>query len=324
MRPKSLVLLVLALGCGLIAAIGINQVLASKQQPQTVEEVEKAELVVALSQINPGDPFKPENIKLEAWPKENVPPGAITKIEDLTGRKPRVVIFPGEAIIEPKLMNKDTDGISTRIPAGFRLATVRVDAEKGGAGMILPGDHVDVMVTLQENQSRGIPKTTTLTFLQNVKVVAADNIIDRNTSGETSIAAKTISLLVKPVEVAMVNMAADLGTIKLTLRGHNDDGPADVPAVSPQDLFSGRTPENNQQANTDGAKNLLDILNSQRNEPPAPAPAPPKDHFKMTIMEGGNLKAVEFENGERVDVPVSTPEPAREPIKNTTTDDSTG
>ena len=74
MRPKSLILLLLALGCGLVAAIGINRVLANRPVEQAAETGEMVPIFVALADIGLGDPLTAEVLKLEEWPKTKVPP----------------------------------------------------------------------------------------------------------------------------------------------------------------------------------------------------------------------------------------------------------
>ena len=102
MRPKSLLLLVLALGCGLVASIGISQVMdRNAKRPQAVETVP---IYVALHNINLGDPIDAKMVSLQEWPKDKVPRGAISKLEELEGRRPRTAIIEGEPILEGKLL----------------------------------------------------------------------------------------------------------------------------------------------------------------------------------------------------------------------------
>jgi pilus assembly protein CpaB len=103
MRPKSLVLLALALGCGLVASIGISQVLDGSNKPAAVET---APIYVALKNINVGDPLDEKMVSLEEWPKDKVPVGAITKWEDLVERRPRSNIYQGEPLLDSKLLAK--------------------------------------------------------------------------------------------------------------------------------------------------------------------------------------------------------------------------
>src|SRR5262245_47967794 len=81
MRPKSLLLLALALGCGLVASIGISQVMDRNSNSPAAIETEP--VYVALHNINLGDPIDSKMIALQEWPKGKVPRGAITKLEEL-------------------------------------------------------------------------------------------------------------------------------------------------------------------------------------------------------------------------------------------------
>ena len=127
MRPKSLMLLVLALGCGLVASIGISQVMdRNAKRPAAVQT---APIYVALHNINLGDPIDATMVSLQEWPKDKIPPGAIAKLEDIEGRRPRAAIIQGEPILDGKLLapGQLADPI-TAIPKGYRLKTISVDA----------------------------------------------------------------------------------------------------------------------------------------------------------------------------------------------------
>src|SRR5919108_4205856 len=116
MRSKSLVLLALALGCGLIAAIGINQVMANRGTQAAPTEMQA--IYVAMKDIPSRETVKVEDLKLEEWPKDKVPRGAITKPEQLAERSAKTKIYTGEPILETKLFSKDDPalGASRKIP----------------------------------------------------------------------------------------------------------------------------------------------------------------------------------------------------------------
>src|SRR5487761_1318010 len=208
MRPKSIILLTLALGCGLVASIGINQVMANRRAAPTVEQGETTPIFVAATEIGIGDPLTPQVLKLEAWPKEKLPGGSLGNLDDVEGRRSRAKFYPGEPILEAKLLPKGESGASAidMIPKGMRVVPIRVDAVSGASGMILPGDRVDMLVHLTENPARGVPRAITRTFLQNVKIFAVDNLYDRGTDNNT-LAAKTISVLVTPEHAELVALA---------------------------------------------------------------------------------------------------------------------
>ena len=215
MRPKSLLLLLMALGCGLVAAVGINQIMARPSN-----EAETTSIVVAKREVLKGDLIKPDDIRLQEWRRDALPEGAIEKIEDLQDKRVKATIIPGEPILMGKLIDGKGDNIE--IPSGMKAVTVKVDNVSGGAGLIKPGDNVDVLVHVEANQQRGIMAASTNCLLQNVKVIAVDDTVDRPAPGEPSIAAKTVSLLVGPKDAMRITLATEIGNIRLVMRSSKD------------------------------------------------------------------------------------------------------
>ena len=119
MRSKSVLLLTLALGCGLVASIGISQVMERRNAQQS-NAGETEPIFVALVDINPSDTITPQLIKLEEWPKGKIPAGAITKLEDIKGKRCRNKLYAGEPILAAKIngdgssgARADTQGVSS-------------------------------------------------------------------------------------------------------------------------------------------------------------------------------------------------------------------
>jgi len=310
MRPKSILLLVLALACGLVAAIGINQVMANRSQEPGVAHGEMEPIFIALRDVGLGDPITPEVLKLEDWPKSKIPSGALVRLEDIDGRRARTKFFAGEPIIDAKLFAKGEQGSGATdlIPRGMRVVVVKVD-DVSGSGLILPGDRVDVLVHLQDhNTSSAASKTSTRTFLHNVKVFAVNNIYSRESNGETVVSAKTISLLVSPQQAELVTMASEMGRIRLVMRSADDETETDSSGVTPSQLLGG-----NGDAIVDPILPLPSMLPSIAQTPTAAAnnaangaaPAAPdlKNAWKMLLIEGDTIREIEFEDGSRVGSP---------------------
>jgi pilus assembly protein CpaB len=254
MRPKSLALLVLALGCGLVASIGITQVMAKRDTKTEAPDGQMQTVFVAMDDIAMGEVLSPQALRLEQWPKDKVPSGALQKIEDIEGRRAKTKLYQGEPILENKLYGKgDTGGgVALRIPKGYRAVPVKVDDVSGGADMILPGDRVDVMVYLApKGGAAGVVEASSQTLLEDIKVFAVDSTVEIDSaSGSEPINAKTISLLVTPEQAAKVTLASQLGKIMLVMRSPDDDKIAAVPPVSVQDLFEGRNTGNRKAEDT--------------------------------------------------------------------------
>lgn len=246
MQPKSLILLLLALACGLVAAIGITQVI-SKQAHQPIPMGETVPILVAKETIPAWTPLSAQHVKLEPWPKDRVPEGAISQIESVEGRRTKTPLYPGEPLLEKKIFDKNANehGPTVMIPKGLRVVTVKVDQVSGGSGLILPGDRVDVAVVLRPDPNKGIVEPVTQTFLQDIKVFAVNDQfhIQGVAQEEKSIQAKTVSLLVTPEQAQMILVASEAGKIQLVMRSPEEQDQARVKPIRLRDVldFSEKT-----------------------------------------------------------------------------------
>lgn len=317
MRPKSIVLLLLALGCGLVASIGINQVLASRREAPQVVKGETQAILVAQSDIGVWEPLTVQKMKLEEWPKELVPANAITKLEEAEGRRARTEMTTGEPILTNKLLSPDASetGSAGLIPKGYRAVSVRVDAVSGGASLILPKDRVDVLVHISSNPGRGMNQTVTRTILQDVQVFAVNDVFRRDPamSEESSIAASTITLLLTPEDAELVTLASELGKIRLVLRSPEDDEVAEPPGADLAELFKDalrkgeRGDESLEVEDEDGdnaGQSLVDMIAAEQAKQPEPAEPEPaaqsEDMWTMLLLVGAEPREVQFRAGSRM------------------------
>ena len=237
MRTKSLVLLILALGCGLVASIGISQIIEqnkSGQQPAT----ETQAILVAMKPIAGQEQIKAENVKLEQWPKNLVPKGALSKLEEVEGHRVKYNITPGEPILQTKLVGDQDQRATTVVPPGYRLKAVHADAVSAVGNLIQPGDRVDVLVYLRSTNG-GQQAATTTTILQDIKVFAVNDQWRAGEAGGTDpIPVKNVSLLLTPEQVEKLTLASELGKVSLVLRSPDDKLKSDVgEGTTSKDLF---------------------------------------------------------------------------------------
>lgn len=300
MRPKTLVLFALALGCGSIAAVGINQMLANRHPTVVTVQGETTPILVALTELSMGDLITPEKVKLEPWPKDKLPPGAITSLPEIEARRTRVKLFPGEPLLEPKLLPKDADiaGASQFIPKGYRVVACKVDDVSAASSLIKPGDRVDVLVHLRANPGTGIDETQTVTVLQDIKVFSVNDIFHRSGDGaQDAIAARTVSLLVTPAQAEVVTLATEMGQIRLVLRSAEDDSIASTSGATHLALLGQADAADRDQEDPrdpDAGNALLDMLNSKK---PAPEPVveePAAEVWKMILIEAEKAQQLEF------------------------------
>lgn len=242
MRPKSLILLALALGCGLAASVGISQIMDANAN-RSATEVGSTPIYVALHNINLGDPINANMVTLQEWPSNNLPAGVMTSIEGLQGRRPRTTIVAGTPLLEAHLLAQDelADPLAN-IPPGYRLSTISVDAEKSSAGLLSPGDRVDVQLFVAANTRNNIEESMTKVILQNIRVFAVEQAVQRTAEGdESKNIPKTVSLLVKPQQASSLDLAQNLGKLSLIPRNPNDETSTVAVEMNVLDLLGGRS-----------------------------------------------------------------------------------
>jgi pilus assembly protein CpaB len=297
MRPKSLLLLALALGCGLVASIGISQVMDRNSRPQ--QALETTPIYVAKHNINTGDPIDASMLSLQEWPKDKVPRGAIATLEDLEGRRPRSTIIEGEPILDAKLLARGhvPDPIQ-QISKNMRLKTISVNAETSAAGLLGPGDRVDVHLFVKADARNNIPFALSKVILQNIRVFAVDATVQRSPDGtEERTNAKTVSLMVTPQQASILTLAEKLGDISLVPRNPDDDLAAEVSPLTAADLLDAqgvgsRAFEQGRDQQTTAVEpadhgGLASVVDSA--VPPAVPP------FEMEIIEANAVRVVQID-----------------------------
>jgi pilus assembly protein CpaB len=213
MRGKSGVLLIVALGCGMVASVGISQVVIEKQAGN--ETVEMVEILVATKDIDVSEKITAENIRLEKWPQDRLPEGAIIKLDEVENRFANQRLYEGEPILHRKLMDSQ-ESVALKIPPGHRVFDLSVDDKTGGMGYIQPGDRVDVIGFFPSTS--GSSPGQTQTVLRAVSVFGVDGNTIRSTGeGDKKKAASTIQLLIQDSQQEVMTTAAALGQMRVSL-----------------------------------------------------------------------------------------------------------
>jgi len=307
MRSKSILLLTLALGCGLVASIGISQVMdRTKASAPATGETEP--IFIALADIDAYKPITPQHVKLEEWPKGKIPAGAVRKLEDVENKRSRTKLYAGEPILTGKLMGLgENETPAGKIPEGYRVVSVRVDAVTGASSLILPGDRVDVLVYFRRDPGNNINETITKTILQDVQIFAVDT--ETKTEREPGedkapMAAKTVSLLVTPDQAERITTATESGTIRLVMRSPGDDANATSQGASINDIFAvGQKSDRDKEDKTkEGAQSSSGAFQSwleEQKQKLSGAAQPTEDdtavhNWRMVLMQGSELQEVEL------------------------------
>jgi len=142
MKPKTVVLLAIAVGSGLLAMLGVQQAMSgSAAQEETVN------VLVVIEEVSVGSALSEANVAFEARPVSGVPQDAITTPEQYAERSASYPLAIGDIVQMSKLTEKGQGGHSVLIPVGMRVIAIAVGDKDSMSGLINPGDHVDVLVT---------------------------------------------------------------------------------------------------------------------------------------------------------------------------------
>jgi pilus assembly protein CpaB len=161
------------------------------------------------------------------------------KIPELAGAVLRASLPKGSLLSKDDFIRPGESAfLAAVLRPGTRAVTIRVDDVTGGAGLIRPGNRVDVIVSgnLESGgaNKKGLPSAKTL--LRNVRVIAVNRDVDptaearveeETVKGKRDAQAKgTVTLEVAPGEVELITVGRSIGVLSLSLCSLEDSGEA--------------------------------------------------------------------------------------------------
>jgi pilus assembly protein CpaB len=259
-------------------------------------------VIVAARPLQFNAVLTPADLTEVPWPAASVPPGAFTSREALLGpggrRTALVAIAQNEPILASKVTGPGQRGsLSAVIEEGMKAVTIRVDDVLGVAGFVQPGDRVDVIWTRNERtaSASGRPATDTaysVLLLQNVRVLAIDQIVDR---GPQAKPARAVTIEVNAEGARQVALSANLGQLSLALLRAGSHANAEYRRTNIEDLGGPQRP---------GVS-----------APPPPQDAEP-DGSVVAVTRGTDRSFYEFTESGRREIKLSnkaTPPPSAAP-----------
>ncbi len=197
-------------------------------------------IVVASKPLRFGNELGAMSLREIPWPENAVPAGSFSKISEITSGARRVALTAIEAN-EPILASKITGPgqratLSAVLQDGMKAVTVRVNDVEGVAGFVLPGDRVDVALTRQNDKNAA----TTDVVLQNIKVLAIDQMADERTDKPSIV--KAVTLEVDTIAAQKLALASSVGNLSLMLRRAGEASAESTRRVTLTDLSTGNAP----------------------------------------------------------------------------------
>ncbi|SFK35330.1 pilus assembly protein CpaB [Pseudovibrio ascidiaceicola] len=240
MKASRLLVLIIALSAGGLAA-WLNLSSGSREQSPTIvvqeQEIPSLEILVAAQDLKVGTSLTEGDLAWAKWPEESVSDGVILRRSspnadnEFLGQIIKAAMFGGEPIRAERLIDTEKGFLAAILPKGKRAVAVPVDAVSTAGGFILPGDKVDVLVTMQaKKRDDGVISET---LLENIKVLAIDTTTASENSEKAMSPDQTATLELFPHEAETIARATQMGTLSLSLRSAADskDGVKQPPRV---------------------------------------------------------------------------------------------
>jgi pilus assembly protein CpaB len=240
MKRAQLIGIAVALCAGLLAFFLVKGIVNKPQVEKKVEvKVNSTEVLVARADISLGQVATESLFRWQTWPADAVTPNMISKtsgpraMTDLSGAIARAPILAGEPITTLKLIKAGQGGVLAAIlPAGMRAVSTKIKEETAVGKLILPNDHVDVILTRQMKGKSGEEHVAD-TLFRNVRVLAIGQQIETKEGKKSAEgAANTATLELTPRQAELLALANSMGELSLSLRSISEQNQEGGPTAT--------------------------------------------------------------------------------------------
>jgi pilus assembly protein CpaB len=302
MKSKTMILMVVAIVCGLAASYMTSRVIADRN---TDSEVEKVAVLVAKKNISMGTLLKePEKLFEEKqFTKGEEPKRAIKTFDLIKDRRLNKPLSAEQFVTPDDLNDKAQDGLAGGMQKGMRAVGLKVNLDTVVAGFVLPHSRVDIVSVVRRNENETYSKI----ILQNVLVLAVDAISQRP-DDKQSIPATTVTVQVTPAQAETLSLATELGTLRLILRPFGDEDRVTTAGVTPKGITAATDGKADDQVVSGDAEGgartpvwgskVPDVPASKQPETAPEPPPAPKTHT-LTIFNGDSVTKAVFTLGDK-------------------------
>ncbi len=241
---RNWVLVAAAVSLGLLAAYLGNKAVQDRMA-QLDEEAQRGqemvEVVVANRDLGKGDILVSEVLAVRKMPKQYthasaVPPAAFANIEKA---RLQVPIKRGEALLQAHIDGLGQRVFSTILQKGMRALTFEVDEISSTAGMLRPGDRVDLIYSVKSHGPTTPGEWFIYPLLSNVSVMATGQSVAKQDAKGAERRYTNVTMEVSPVDANRILLAKSSGEVTAILRNPDDETKNDSPVLTPAALMAG-------------------------------------------------------------------------------------
>lgn len=263
MRASTIIPITLGLVLSLAAGFMVFMWMQGNQKKQPVAAAPKTvEIVVSAQDVPKGTKLAETHLKLASFLPETVPAGSFTTPEQAYGRVVSTPFSAGEILTASRLVDDTVQygGVSTLISPGMRAIAVKGNQILGIAGFIRPGNHVDVLVTI-DDERRSDDKAVTKTVLENIRVIATGTELEQKESDAETSSVDVYTLELTPKDAEKLSLAATRGTLHFALRNPADTEKILTPGTNvPDTLASLAPPPKKRAASRKAPESVVEVI----------------------------------------------------------------
>ena len=236
-------------GCAYLLAHRYLSTQAAVTRQHLAGQYATREVMVAASALPAGATLAAAMLARRAVPERFLASDALDAngAAEVLGRKLNRALNGGEPVTASSLSAPVALQLSALVDPGLRALTIPVDESSAAAGLILPGDFVDLMLVTRADET-GAGAASVRPLLQAARVVATGQQLQRHPTadhaGEEGTAGAgapyaTVTLHVRPEDAQRVLLAQRLGELAVLLRPAGDSEPTALRPVDATNLFGG-------------------------------------------------------------------------------------
>lgn len=232
MAIRLILIVVVLVGVAGLGLLGIIAMAPTPQapRPEAAAPPERAAVLVAARPVQAGTLLKPEDLAARDVLLADLPEGAMRDAPEarveFIGAMVRRTLSQGDTLRFDAVLRPGENGFLAAVLApGMRAVTVGVDAVTGTAGLIWPGDRVDVILTQAFDDTDAAParRVAGETVLTAARVIAVDrHLVQGMQPGQVGDSLRetnrTVTLEVSAAQATRVAVANRLGRLSLALR----------------------------------------------------------------------------------------------------------
>ena len=211
----------------------VGQGLLQSDRPAAAA-VTSRHILVAVRALPVGNAIVAGDLAWRAWPDDGLDPAYIVSgtktLESFTGHIVRSAMHAGEPVTLDRVPAAGARGALALVTRpGMRAVSIALTSTTGVSGLIMPGDHVDVVLTYvlpRAADASGADRRAATTILTDLRVLAIDQRLTATPEEVKEI--RNASLEVSPKQSETLALAADLGKLSLSLRSLQNGGAPDA------------------------------------------------------------------------------------------------